>query len=216
MKFRFFCYLFITFSLLMSSGSRAEEQDDLALVPVINFLLNNTAQDVSDDNAGEGEVFETIPAIPSDFEGKYYLTIKTDFDSQFSSDQEYVYTQLNSNVEIVERFSDTIRISVDGGGLVGADRLLRTEDFTWEMSSPRNGPEAGRLMEGVVDGIQTSPTFDDTAHRLRVSGNGSSCSPRSGSFRIFDVEYTDGIITKLVSDFEFNCFGRQLYLLYQS
>ncbi len=191
-----------------TSGGEISNPIDEApvLSPIINLLLDDTNADQSDPVNPPVELDPTIitPAIPNSFDGKYYLAIQTIPDDSNQVQRDYIYTQVNSNSAIGSGFSESIDIRVDGAGLVGGP--LDTEDWNWQMSLPRQGQNQGRLTPGLYDNATRFP-FNDTTNGLSFSGLGRGCNTLSGSFRIFEIEYTGDEITRLLADFEQRCTG---------
>lgn len=192
---------------LRVNGTGGERSGNAAaLVPILNLLLQADEPPV-DSIPGESiDPSLPNPAIPSDFDGKYYFSISTIFDDRNTAPLNYVYTQLNSNFSVRNRSSDGIRILVDGAGLVGATLFYRTEDWSWNMFGPRNGSDQGRLSVGIFNNVERF-SLDGLVNILNVRGLGQGCNGLSGRFRIFEIEYTGDTVTRLLADFQQRCDG---------
>jgi len=189
-----------------SPNTQFVELNAVSITPVLGFLLLDDG-----DSTGNAPIVTPPPALPSadsirpsipeNFEGDYFLSIQTIPNGSVGRANKYDYTQLNSNVRFRSNFADGITIDIDGAGVQNGF-IIDSEDWTWDMSLPRNNPR--RLTAGIYDDAERFP-FNDDVNGLSVSGQGSGCNQVIGSFRIFEIRYNGDQLSRLLADFEQRC-----------
>ena len=202
-----FLFLSASYSTAGVSDNTTLAKDPAAtykLSPVISFLL----EDVSDSEyrPPEPEPDPEIgprPSIPEAFPGKFIVQIESEAGERLGRGNSFVFTQLNSNIylDVLKIGGTGFYMTVDGWGIQGED-VTQVDRWKWIAALPEGA--AGLLVPKIYSSVARYPN-NGSSNGLNVSASGESCNPIDGEFEIFEIEYENGTITKLVADFVQYC-----------
>ena len=143
------------------------------------------------------DLVDVFPAIPEPgiFPGKFYLTFRSTPGDQVGGGNNFIYTELNSNIELSTTIKGGVLIHVRGAGVTTED-FKKIEDWTWTMT-PKTSV-ANQLRHGLYRDTVYFPNSTQNGLRVRTE-NGDRDSP--GQFRIYEIEQSGDTVTKLVAEF---------------